>query len=63
MEEFNSASFYKRVIQKGGNSFTYIKVKTALSGNPETTSDKEKKQLLAVLDDIYRKAKENILKS
>lgn len=63
MEEFNSAAFYKRVIQKGGKSFTYIKVKTSLSGAPQTTDDREKKQLLSVLEDIYKQAKENILKS
>ena len=63
MEELNSAAFYKRVIQKGGNTFTYIKCKTALSGDPETTDAKEKKQMLSVLDDIYKQAKENILKS
>ena len=63
MEEFNSASFFKRVIQKGGDSFTYIKVKNALSGTTSVTNDKEKKQMLAVLEDIYKEAKSNILKS
>lgn len=63
MEEFNSAAFFKRVIRKGGDSFTYIKVKTALSGETGITSDKEKKQLISVLDDIYKTAKDNILKS
>lgn len=62
MEEFNSAAFYKRVIQKGGKSFSYIKVKNALGGKCDI-DEKEKKQLMSVLDDIYKEAKTNILKS
>jgi hypothetical protein len=61
MEEFNSAAFYKRVIQKGGKSFSYLKVKNALGGRC-IIDDKERKQMLSVLEDIYKEAKNNILK-
>jgi len=62
MEEFNHTAFYKKVLLKGGKSFTYTKVKLALGG-VKATDEKEKKQLLSVLDEIYQQAKSNINKS
>jgi hypothetical protein len=63
MEEFNNTAFYKRALLKGGKSLTYTKVKMALAGAKQITDEKEKKQLLHVLEEVYKLAKENILKS
>jgi hypothetical protein len=63
MNEINTTAFYKRLLLKGYKSFSYVKAKWALSGAEDTTDEKEKKQLISVLDDVYKEAKENILKS
>lgn len=63
MDEINATALYKRLLLRGHKSFSYIKTKCAISGNKNTTTEKEKKQLLSILEEVYKEAKENILKS
>ena len=58
----NINSLHEELLKRG-KKFTYVKVKRAVNGFPNITSDKEKKELLNVVDDIFKKVKENILKS
>lgn len=63
MDEINATAVYKRLLLRGHKSFSYIKTKSAIAGVEDTTNEKEKKQLLSILDEVYKEAKENILKS
>lgn len=46
-----------------GGCMTYVKVKRILSGRPETSSQAEKKLVLAIIDREYKEIREKILKS
>jgi hypothetical protein len=50
-------------LTKKGKSFTYVKVKKAIEGVPNSTTEKEKKEILSVLDEHLKKIKDNISKS
>jgi hypothetical protein len=63
MKFINKNELYKELISRYGKSYTYIKVCMALDGDEKSTSDKEKKQILAVVEEQFKKVKENILKS
>jgi hypothetical protein len=50
-------------LKKKKRSYTYNKVKYALAGVPDTTTDTEKKELITILENKFKEFKSNILKS
>jgi hypothetical protein len=58
----NVNAFHTELLQRG-KQYTYVKVRRALKGVASSTSEKEKKELLSILEEVYKKTKENILKS
>ncbi len=61
----NINAVYKEFIHKFSKDSTYVKVRLAVNGDlaPGTLTDKEKKQLISIIDESVKRAKENILKS
>lgn len=60
----NKNGLYRELIAKhGSSSYTYLKVVEALEGNGETLSDKEARQLIALVEDKIKLLKSNIQKS
>lgn len=63
MNLINRNDLFQELIRRYGKGYTYIKVCKALNGVSESTTDKEKKQIISTIDDIVKQTKENILKS
>lgn len=63
MKFINKNEFYKELIARHGKGYTYIKVCSALDGDEGTTSEKEKRQMVAIVEEQFKRVKENILKS
>lgn len=63
MDYINKNAFYKELVHRHGKNYTYNKVCAAIDGEPVSSSDKEKKQMIAILREIIKQAEENILKS
>lgn len=61
----NVNAIYKEFLHRFSKDSTYVRVRLAINGEliAGTLSEKEKKQLIAIIDDGVKKAKENILKS
>lgn len=55
-------AFHTELLSRGKH-YTYVKVRRALKGIYSGMTDKEKKEFLSILDEVYKKTKENILKS
>lgn len=63
MNFINRNDLFKELLRRHGKGYTYIKVCQALNGSANATTDKEKKQILSVIDEMVKQTKENILKS
>lgn len=61
----NINAVYKEFLHRFSKNSTYVKVRLAINGEliPGTLTDKEKKQLILIIDEAVKDAKENILKS
>lgn len=61
----NANALYKEFIHRFSKDSNYVKVRLAVNGelDPGSLSDKEKKQLVSIIDDEVKKVKDNILKS
>lgn len=61
----NINAIYKEFIHKFSKNSNYVKIRLAVNGElePGTLTDKEKRQLISIIDDGVKQAKENILKS
>ena len=59
----NISQLYTELLKRGGKQWTYVKVKCALDGIPETTTDKEKIELIRVMTDTFKQLKTNIQNS
>lgn len=64
MKIININALYKELLRKGGDS-SYAKVQQSLNGESirGTLSDKDKRNLIEILEDDLKLAKSNILKS
>lgn len=61
----NSNHIYKEFIHRFSKNSNYPKVRMAINGqlSPGSLTDKEKKQLISIIEEGVKQAKENILKS
>lgn len=64
MKVLNINALYKELIKRGNDS-NYVKVHSVVHGKSKkgVLSDKEKRELLSIIDESVKTAKANILKS
>ena len=65
MNIININGVFKEFIHRFNKNCTYLKIRLAANGELEagTLSEKEKKQLIQIVDEGVKQFKENILKS
>jgi hypothetical protein len=65
MKVININAVYKEFIHRFNRDSNYVKLRLAINGSldPGTLTDKEKKQIISIIDESVKQAKENILKS
>lgn len=65
MEIININSVYKEFLHRYSKNSNYVRIRLAIRGELEkgTLTDKEKQQLIKIIDDGSKSAKDNILKS
>ena len=63
MDYINKNAVYKELIRRHGKGYTYIKVCAVIEGKKHLCTEKEQRQILALIREIFKEVEENISKS